>query len=468
MKKFISFLTVLMVLFTFGGSLSLNTVQAVSFSPAFKLESEAGILYHVDTRTVVFEKNADKQCSPAQTVQIMTAAIAIEKSKSMDAVIEIPVNVYNEFEKYRQKYPLEQFPYNEVTTSYLDEGEQFRVKELISAMLLESSCEAAYALAYVIGEGSVQNFVNMMNSKAEEIGALNTHFTNPHGLYDEGQYTTARDMLKITEYALSLHDFADLSSALTVNTAPTNIRAEGVEFNNVNMMMHAESEYYFKGTKGIKTGNSTQSRRCLVTRAARDGQSYIAVLFGAPFTKDSYDDDIYTHLVDAKNLFEWAFNNLEHKVVLEENEVKGSPKIKFAKGRDYINIKPANDVKCMWLTTVDTSNIITETDYIYDEICAPIQANEKLGTLKLTYLGAEIGTVDLVASSDVEFSYTKYLAEVFRSYWTSDAFKAGFRIATGVSVLYIAFVFYILNMRAKKRRQQRIANEERMRSQQQR
>ncbi|MCQ2465378.1 MAG: D-alanyl-D-alanine carboxypeptidase [Oscillospiraceae bacterium] len=453
MKKFISILAVMAVLFTFAVPLSPVSVQALSFRPTFQLKSESGILYHMDTQTVVFEKNADKQCSPAQTVQIMTAAIAIEKAQSMEAIIEIPPNVYNEFEKYRSRYPAEQFPYNEVTTSYLEEGEQFRVQDLISAMLLESSCEAAYALAYVIGEGSIQNFVNMMNEKAESLGAASTHFTNPHGLYDESQYTTARDMLKITEYALGLPGFAELSAAEQVKTGATNINPEGYEFNNVNLMMNSTSEYYYKGTKGIKTGNSNQSLRCLVTRASRDGQNYLAVLFGAPFDKDEYDDDIYTHLNDAAELFEWAFTNLEHKVVLEENQEIGSPKIKYAKGKDYINLKPANDVKCMWLATVDTSNIITDIDYLYDEVCAPVEAGEKLGTLRLRYLDNEIGTVDLVAYGDAEFSYSKYISDVFVTYWKSPAFKTAMRIATALSILYVAFVFYLFNLRVKRRRE---------------
>lgn len=458
MKRIISMLTVLVVLIAFAAPASEASVQALSFRPSFQLESDAGILYHMDTQTVVFEKNADKQCSPAQTVQIMTAAIAIEKATSMDAIIEIPPNVYNEFEKYRQKYPLEEFPYNEVTSSYLDEGEQFKVQDLISAMLLESSCEAAYALAYVIGQGSIQNFVNYMNDKAAELGAKNTHFTNPHGLYDESQYTTARDMLTITEYALNLPGFAELSAATTVHTGATNINAEGLEFNNVNLMMNPSSEYYYKGTKGIKTGNSNQSGRCLVTRASRDGQNYVAVLFNAPFRQDEYDDDIYTHLDDAAKLFEWAFTNLEHKVILEETQEIGSPKIKFAKGKDYINLKPANDVKCMWLSTLDTSNIIMETDYIYDEVCAPVEAGTKLGTLKLRYLENEIATVDLVAYGDAEFSYSKYLSEVFRTYWKSSACKTALRIATGLTLLYLAFVIYLFNLRVKKRRESRMAS----------
>ena len=102
-------------------------------------------------------------------------------------------------------------------------------------------------------------------------------------------------------------------------------------------------------------------------------------------------------------------------------------------------------------------NIITEIDYVYDEVSAPIKAGEKLGNLKLRYLDNEIGTVDLVAYSDAECSYTKYLSEVFTTYLKSSALKTALRIATGLSLLYLVFVGYIINLRAKKRREQKNA-----------
>ena len=252
MKKIVSIITVLMVLINFSVIADIPAAQALSFRPSFKVQSEAAILYNVDTHTIVYEKNADKQCSPAQTVQIMTAIIAMEKAPTLESIVEVPANIQNEFEKYRQTYPSDEYPYNEVTLAYIEEGEQLKVEHLISAMLLQSSCEAALALAYNVGEGSVQNFVNMMNEKAKEIGAVNTHFANPHGLYDESQHTTPRDMLLITEYALNLPGFAELSSNLTYSTGGTNFHSEGLSFKNVNFMMDPNSEYYFKGTKGIK------------------------------------------------------------------------------------------------------------------------------------------------------------------------------------------------------------------------
>lgn len=459
MKKIISVLTVLIILLNFAAVSETQSVQAISFRPSEQVYSDSAILYNIDTQTIVYEKNADKQASPAQLVQIMTAIVAIEKAPGLDSVVECPPGVYDEFAEYEAKYPEEEFPYNEVTTCYIEEGEQLSVEHLIYAMLLESSCEAASTLAYSIGEGSVKNFVNMMNEKAKEIGANNTNFANPHGLYDESQYTTAADLLTITNYALSLPGFSEIASELSHSTGPTNMHSESIEMRNVNLMMDPQSDYYFPGTKGIKTGNSNQSGRCLIARASRDGQNYIVVLLGAPFSQDEYGDDVYTHLTDAIMLFKWAFEYIEHKVVLQATAEIRTVKINYAKGKEYINLKPADDVKCMWLTTTDTSSINTsEIEYVYEELNAPVKAGDKLATLKLTYLGQELATVDLVAYSDAEVSYIKYAMALVESYFSSSALKTALKVATGLTGIYIVVAFYVINMRAKKRRERRTAN----------
>lgn len=460
MKKILSLLTTLIVVINFAKMIIPVEAKAVSFTPTDKLYCDSAILYNTDTKSLVYEKKADMKRAPAQLVQIMTAILAIEKSDSLENVIECPANVYDEFEKYAQKYPYEEYPYNEVTTCYIEEGEQLRVDSYISAMLLGSSCEAASAIAYSIGQGSVQNFVNMMNEKAKEIGAVNTHFTNPHGLYDEDQYTTARDMLIITEYALTVPGFAELAAQSTYSTGATNMSQEGHVFENVNPMMLKESgQFYYNGTKGIKTGNSHQSGRCLVAMASRDGSNYIAVLMGGPLESDGEAE--FTHIKDAINLFEWAFAYIKHQVVLPATQEIRSVKVNYAKGKDYINLKPANDVECMWPTTLDTAFInIEDIEYLYEDLNAPIKAGEKLGVLTLKYQGSEITKVDLVAYSDVELSYIKYSMTLLESYLASDSLKKAVRAATGLSIAYVVIVIYTINKRAKKRRESRVTHSE--------
>lgn len=457
MKKFISILTVLIIVFNFAYLPDMQRVSAISFQPAENVYSDSIILYNTDTKTVVYEKKADEKCAPAQLVQIMTAIVAMEKADSLQTVIEVPSNIFDEFYAYEEKYPEDQFPYNEVTTCYLEAGEQLKIEHFIYAMLLESSCEAASTLAYRLGEGSIQNFVNMMNEKAKEIGAVNTHFTNPHGLYDEEQYSTARDILLITEYALTVPGFAEIAQQARISTGGTNIHPDGIIMENVNPMLHENSSYYYPGAKGIKTGNSNQSGRCLVARASNNGSNYIAVLLNAPLEINGESE--FTHLEDAEKLFDWAFEFISHQVVLQSTEEIVTVKVNYAKGKDTINLKPANDVKCMWLTTLDTSSINrTDIEYVYEELNAPVKAGEKLGTLTLRYLNNEIAQVDLVAYSDAELSYIKYSMAVLESYLSSGALKKALKTATLISLLYMIFVIYLINRRAKKRRESRMSN----------
>ncbi len=454
MKKFLSLLTVFIVVLNI---ISTDKANAISFKPPQTnvLYSESALLYNMDTQTVVYEKKADEKKPPAQLIQIMTAIVVMEKNSNLDEVVECPELIFEEFYTYRETYPEEEYPYNEVTTCYIDSGEKLTIKSLLYAMLLRSSCEAASTLAYVTGEGSIKNFVDMMNKKAEEIGALNTHFTNPHGLYDEAQVSTARDMMLITEYALKIPGFAEIVSTYHYNTEPTNIHESGIDLYNVNIMMDSDSSYYYQGTKGVKTGNSHQSGRCLISRVSRNGQNYLIVLMNAPLETGGESD--FTHLKDARMIFDWAFENIKYKVVVEENEEIESVKVNYAKDRDFINLKPAKEVWSVWSETSDTKDIDAQVNLYYKELNAPIKAGEVLGTVTFTYQGSEIETVDLVTYSDVELSRIKQVTAIIETYFKSHEFGQAIKIAIGLSIIYIVIVIYVINLRAKKRRERRIA-----------
>ncbi|MBP1565830.1 MAG: D-alanyl-D-alanine carboxypeptidase [Oscillospiraceae bacterium] len=452
MKKILSVLTVFII---FLSMVPADTAEAISFNPSETIYSDSAILYNLDTETIVYEKKADDIKAPAQLVQVMTAVVVLEKEKDLSKVVEVPSEIFEEFDIYREKYPEEEFPYSEVTTCYIDDGEQLTIESLLYAMLLRSSCEAASTLAYVAGDGSIQNFVSMMNKKAEEIGAVNTHFTNPHGLYDEKQTSTARDLMLITRYALDQPGFSEISSTYSFNTGATNVHESGIDLENVNLMMDPDSEHYYQGTKGIKTGNSNQSGRCLITRASRDGQNYLLVLMNSPLEMSG--ETKFTHLIDARKIFNWAFETITYRVVVEENNEIDTVKINYAKDRDFINLKPAEEVWSIWPNNVDTSTIDWDVKLYYEELNAPVKAGDVIGSATFKYQGNEIQTVDLVTYSDVEVSKIKYATAVIETYFKSSAFKQALKIAFGLSVIYIVVVIYVINLRAKKRREMRAA-----------
>lgn len=152
---------------------------------------ESGILMEVSTGTILYEKNMHAIQYPASITKIMTALLAIENCR-LDETVVVPAEaVYME---------------DKGTHIALDEGEQLSVEQCLYAVLLASANDAAHALAEHVG-GTYENFIVMMNEKAEELGCQNTNFTNPHGLPDENYVTTAYDMALITKAALQYNEF---------------------------------------------------------------------------------------------------------------------------------------------------------------------------------------------------------------------------------------------------------------------
>lgn len=451
MKKTISIITVFLILFSLVPA---ECVEALSFELPQSLKCNSAVLYNLDTDTVVYEKNADEQKNPVQMVQIMTAIVALKKLK-MEEELTVDENLFSELYNYQSQYPESNYPYNEVNFSGIESGEVMKVESLLSAMMLESSSIAAKVLAYWAGQGSIDNFVSKMNETAQEIGCKNTHFVNPHGLYDENQYTTAYDMLTITKYALNLPGFQKIinEGEYQVNT---NIHPEGIKFSNSNPMMFESEEYYFKGTKGIKTGKSGQTGRCLAAKASQNGSNYLVIIMDSPLEIDG--EESFTHIEDASVLFKWAFENIEDKEIVAATQDITSLKVNFAKGKTTVNLVPKQALSCMWLKTESTANIdMDEIIPAYETLNAPIKKDDVLAVLNVKYRGEVIGTVDLMAISDVEFSSVKYVSQVFKDYWKSKQLKKAIKVWLLLTVVYIIFTIYVISKRAKKRRERRMA-----------
>ena len=170
--------------------------EAISFPLKNTINSESAIVINLDVDTVIHEKKADEKQMPGQLVDIMTAVVALENCPNINQEVTIHQDVYSYLNETEYK--------DDLCWTDIQDEDVLTVTDLLYAMMLTSSMEAAETIAYTVGDGNVDNFIKMMNDKAEEIGMENTHFTNATGMYDPNQYTTARDMAKLTEYALSV------------------------------------------------------------------------------------------------------------------------------------------------------------------------------------------------------------------------------------------------------------------------
>ncbi|MDE6539640.1 MAG: serine hydrolase [Ruminococcus sp.] len=435
MKKFLCGLTGLFMTLPF---LCVPKANAINFTLKTTLKSESVVLMNLDTHTIINEKNADVRQMPGPLVNIMTAIVVLENCQNINQEIIMDENVYNSI--YETEYP------DDVRTADIYNEDKFTVTDLLYAMMLTSSMEASQTLAYYVGGSDVNNFVNLMNQKAEALGLENTHFTNPTGLYDKNQYTSARDMAKLTEYALTVSVFEQIATTYSYKpTVPNNVNHE--DFNDwywthSNEMMNPESSNYYNSAKGIKTANLQEYGRNIVTIASKDGNNYLAVLLKSPM-EDEWGNQIYTHIEDAITIFDWAFTHISYQVLLADTAEVGELPVELASGNDYVLARPKEEVSMLWYDEIDVA-VVNKYDikWYNKSLYAPVKKGDPLGEVTLKYNGEELGTIELVAVSDVERSSSKYNLYAIKQFVGSKWCKNALTVSCILCVIYIIVCIY--------------------------
>ena len=339
---------------------SLITVYAAGEPKKKSVSARAAVLYQPDTDSFIFTKNEDTRLPMASTTKIMTALVALENSNLSDSV-KIESSAVG----------------TEGSSAYLKEGEVLTMEELIYALLLRSANDAAVAIACHIG-GDIDGFADMMNERAEVLGLQNTHFMNPHGLDDEGHYTTARELALIAAEALKNETFKTISSTYKKSFATENMTRLYVNHNKLLNM--------YDGAIGMKTGYTKKSGRCLVGAAERDGLTFITVTLDAP-------DDWRDHNM----LFDLGFETLEN--------------IEFASEGEYEFSLPLLEGEADSITVTNTegaSVIAPRGDHETKEYIklskfatAPIKKGDIFGEVIFTLDGERASSVKLVATEDI-------------------------------------------------------------------
>ena len=265
------------------------------------LYSKSCILIELSTNKVAYEKNANEKMYPASTTKLLTAILALEKCKLTDTVV-----ITNEM--------VSQIP-NGYTTAYLQVGETLTVEQLLNVLLIPSANDAGYALAIHISS-SIENFANLMNSKAKEIGCTNSNFTNPSGIHNENHYSTSKDMALIGLYALKYPIISEIG-AKTSYSLPT-INKIVRNFETTNTLLKSNTKNYYEYANGLKTGFTQPAGSCIVATAKKDNMEFLAVILGAPEPTNeiNYRDS------DCKTLFEYGFTNYETIIKLDKKFFK--------------------------------------------------------------------------------------------------------------------------------------------------
>ena len=277
-----------------AGGITTNSISG--WPQASDISSEAAVVMENSTNTVLYSKNADEVLFPGSTVKIMTCLLALENAQLTDQVTMTATGVSGVTDGGAS------------ISSQVDEV--FTVEQCLMALMLESANEMALGIGEEVS-GSVKKFVELMNTRAAQLGCKNTHFNNPNGLPDPTHVTTASDMAKIAKAAWQNPLCRKFFTTDLYNIPPTNIFNETRYLLNHHKMM-AGRDYAYDGVLGGKTGYTDAAGATLITYAKRGNMTLVAVVLNS----------VNGAWADTKSLLDYGFDNFEvQKVKVSKNPV---------------------------------------------------------------------------------------------------------------------------------------------------
>lgn len=281
---------------TFSAAWSKPAYALVSWPSNVSIAADGGIVMDADTGTILYGKNMNESYYPASITKILTALVILEHC-DLNEMVTFSHTAVNTLE-----------PGASIVGARI--GDQMTVRDCLYALLLQSANEVANALAEHCS-GSIEEFAQLMTSKAQSLGCLNSNFANPSGLNDDNHYTSAYDMALIAQAAFNNPTFVEIDSALYYDVKPGQLQQypDGWRYYAHHRMLKKNDSNYYEGIIGGKTGYTSLAGNTLVTCAERDGMKLITVVLNGH----------QTHYSDTKAMMDFGFKNFKSVAVADED-----------------------------------------------------------------------------------------------------------------------------------------------------
>lgn len=348
---------------------------------------KSAILYEVNSDTIMYAYNADEKLPPSSLLKILTALIAIEKGTLSDAVT-VQESVLATLDEDAAKVKL---AIDEVVT----------VKDLIYCMMVASGNDAAVVLADHV-MGSQEAFVAEMNRYAAELGCVNTNFTNVHGLHDENQYTTARDIARILAKAIENEEFCASFGARYYTVAATN-KSEERHLSSQNYLINNDDDvnYYDERVTGSRTAIANDRSRAIASVAELNDMKLICIVMGAgsKYEDDGYSVRVYGGYNETKKMLDLAFGGYKTTQLLFPNQVI-MQKIVLNGGSD-VSIGTMDGAFSVIPADVTQNSLVFR--YVNEmALSAPIEKGQRVSTLQIWCGNVCVSQNDLYALNSVK------------------------------------------------------------------
>ncbi len=367
-------------------------------------DAKSVYLYNVEQKLVMAEKDASAVVYPASTTKIMTGIVALQELRGR---LSENITVTEEM--------LRGVRGNNIK---LKVGEKVTVLDMLYATVCGGANDAAAVLAYTAC-GGIDAFVALMNEKAIELGALNTHYTNVSGMHDSGMVTTAYDTFLVAKAASEDSLFLELSSESKYQMPKTNLSSERNIYNkNYLISRYSEIKYFNKYAKGLNSGSTSEGGYCLATCTENEGQTYICVVLGA----EEKNGDICSYTI-ANSLIEWAYASYGYVEVLSKDNLICEIEVDLSEDVDYVTLRPKESLTVFLPKSVDIQSELVYSHKVTSPVLeAPVVEGQTAGFISVEYDGNVLGTVELVTMNKVERSEFLYGLKQIRDFTTSRPF----------------------------------------------
>ena len=430
MKKTFVFILVL---------LSLLSIVVTASGEEFEIDSKYAAVYNLEQKKFLFEKEANTIIYPASLTKIMTGILACDYYEALGG---------NDFYVTVSADVLENVSGNKMG---LCAGERVSFYDLICALLVGSANDAAYVIAETVG-GSVESFVSMMNERAAKLGAHNTNYSNPSGFHSPYMYTTLFDQALICAHAAEKTKLLEISSLVSYEMTETDMSGKRT-FTNQNLLFDAKHwlRHYTPNTRGLNVGMTSEAGWCLATVYDNDGLTNIVLVSGGRVEKFEYH-----YLNDAKALMKYTADKFDFITLLDSNKAMCDVEVELGRDKDRLLLATSRDITALLPIDIDkNTDVKIEYTLSKDTFTAPIEEGEVFGTVSAFYKGELVGSVELVATTDVKMSIPLFILDKISSFFKIPLVKALVSLILSLLFAFCCGAFIYVNVKRRRRLKER-------------
>lgn len=351
-----------------------------------KLETaKAVILYELNTDTMVYSYNADKRINPTGLVKLLTVLVALENGNP-DEMVKVHQSTLNTVAVG-------------AVSAKLKSGEEISLRDLMHCVMVSSANDACAVIAAHIG-GDQAGFVEMMNAKAKELGCTASYFTNAHGLTDENQYSTARDLAIITKAALENPAFREMFGMTAYTVEATN-KSDARNLKTTNNMMRENMANFDPRVTGGKPAAATTTDRSMICTAQVGTANYLCVVMNTKgeVTEDGLSIVRYGIFEEMSALLNYAQSGFEIRQILDDSQAMYQYAV-FG-GENSVILRPSRDVSVVLPKDCDAEKLGFTNLVDSGALSAPVVMGQRMGTLTISYGNLIVGSCDLLAMNGV-------------------------------------------------------------------